>query len=94
MTKQEKIRNALIDFLDGLETPYTDEDDRPRGHIDELLEKLNTEGLVFKVYRELPKALYYEEEHLDPKWVEEAVKSDMLKWHNDSFESLVKNETK
>ncbi len=48
MTKQEVIRNELIDFLDGFETPYTDEDNRPRGHVDELLERLQKKGVCIR----------------------------------------------
>ena len=53
MTKQEEIRNRLIDFLDGLENPYTDADNRPRGQVEELLKILDSQGVVIKVDREL-----------------------------------------
>ena len=44
-SKQEEIRNVLIDILDGTETVYTDEENRPRGYVDEILGYLHSQGL-------------------------------------------------
>ncbi len=49
MTKQEEIRNGLIDILDTTENPYTDEDNRPRGYVDKILEYLHSQGVAIKV---------------------------------------------
>ena len=49
MTKQGEIRNWLIDLLDRTETAYTDEADRPRGYVDEILAYLKSKGCVIRV---------------------------------------------
>ena len=56
-------------------------------HLTIILQYLHSQGVVIKVDRELPMA-FYPQDSIEG-FTEEAVKQDMLKWHNDSLMPLV-----
>lgn len=77
MTRTEELRGEIVETL----ARAVDGKAVMCGFVaDQILATCQKAGLAFVVKdAELPESLYHEEEYLDPKWVEEAVKNDMLK---------------
>lgn len=84
MTNQEEIKQILVDRAE----VYLSKD-YSKGLIEQIWLTLHLAGVVIKVDRELPEALYDKGENLDPQWVEEATKQDMLKAGYVAVEELI-----
>lgn len=57
-----------------------------------LMKRFGEIGVVLKVDRELPKNPFGQTDDADSAWHQFvlSIQEDMLKWHNDSLESLIK----